>query len=117
MNYQTILAPGNYPGCCRGVEAGGFLADDISSFDKSRVDSRQPGLWGRVFGGGLAQHEAVDPSMLVAKGYGSASPLAGDDTLEGRFRNRRIEYRVVKPVQRSRPRPGAAARFKSGRLK
>ncbi len=40
----------------------------------------------------------VDPSMLVAKGYGSASPIAGNDTLEGRFRNRRIEYRVVKPT-------------------
>jgi OmpA-OmpF porin, OOP family len=38
----------------------------------------------------------VDPSMLVAKGYGSANPVAGNDTLEGRFRNRRIEYRVVK---------------------
>jgi hypothetical protein len=28
--------------------------------------------------------------MLVANGYGSASPIAGNDTLEGRFRNRRI---------------------------
>jgi outer membrane protein OmpA-like peptidoglycan-associated protein/uncharacterized protein YidB (DUF937 family) len=40
----------------------------------------------------------VDPGMLVAKGYGSASPIAGNDTLEGRFRNRRIEYRVIKPT-------------------
>ena len=40
----------------------------------------------------------VDTSMLVAKGYGSASPVAGNDTLEGRFRNRRIEYRTVKPT-------------------
>ena len=40
----------------------------------------------------------VDPSMLVAKGYGSASPVAGNDTLEGRFRNRRIEYKVIKPT-------------------
>ncbi len=40
----------------------------------------------------------VDPSMLVAKGYGSASPIAGNDTLEGRFHNRRIAYRVVKPA-------------------
>jgi outer membrane protein OmpA-like peptidoglycan-associated protein/uncharacterized protein YidB (DUF937 family) len=38
----------------------------------------------------------VDPSMLVAKGYGSASPIAGNDTLEGRFHNRRIEYKVIK---------------------
>jgi OmpA-OmpF porin, OOP family len=40
----------------------------------------------------------VDPSMLVAKGYGSANPVGSNDTAEGKFRNRRIEYRVVKPA-------------------
>lgn len=40
----------------------------------------------------------VDPSTLVAKGYGSANPTASNDTPEGRFHNRRIEYRVVKPA-------------------
>jgi len=40
----------------------------------------------------------VDPNMLVAKGYGSANPVASNDTAEGKFRNRRIEYRVVKPA-------------------
>jgi OmpA-OmpF porin, OOP family len=39
---------------------------------------------------------AVDPTMLVAKGYGSANPVASNDLLEGRFRNRRIEYHVLK---------------------
>jgi OOP family OmpA-OmpF porin len=39
----------------------------------------------------------VDQSMLVAKGYGGANPVATNDTLEGKFRNRRIEYRVIKP--------------------
>jgi outer membrane protein OmpA-like peptidoglycan-associated protein len=38
----------------------------------------------------------VDPNMLVAKGYGSANSLANNDTMEGRFRNRRIEYHVLK---------------------
>jgi outer membrane protein OmpA-like peptidoglycan-associated protein len=37
----------------------------------------------------------VDPSMLIAKGYGSANPVAASDSLEGRLRNRRIEW-VVK---------------------
>ena len=36
------------------------------------------------------------PDMLMAKGYGSADPIASNDTPEGRARNRRIEYRVVK---------------------
>jgi OOP family OmpA-OmpF porin len=38
----------------------------------------------------------ANPKMLLAKGYGSADPIARNDTPEGRERNRRIEYRVVK---------------------
>jgi outer membrane protein OmpA-like peptidoglycan-associated protein len=38
----------------------------------------------------------VDPEMLIAKGYGSADPVASNDTPEGRQRNRRIEYHIVK---------------------
>jgi len=37
----------------------------------------------------------VPPSMLTAKGYGNANPIAANDTVEGRFRNRRIEFTVV----------------------
>jgi outer membrane protein OmpA-like peptidoglycan-associated protein len=40
--------------------------------------------------------DGVDPAMLMAKGYGNASPVASNDLLEGRFRNRRIEYHVLK---------------------
>jgi len=36
----------------------------------------------------------VAPGMLVAKGYGSANPIASNESPEGRFYNRRIEYRV-----------------------
>ena len=38
----------------------------------------------------------ADPDMLVAKGYGDANPIANNDTAEGRLKNRRIEYHVVK---------------------
>jgi outer membrane protein OmpA-like peptidoglycan-associated protein len=38
----------------------------------------------------------ADPEMLIAKGYGSADPVASNDTPEGRRRNRRIEYRIIK---------------------
>jgi OmpA-OmpF porin, OOP family len=41
-------------------------------------------------------HAGADPSMVVAKGYGNANPIANNDTLDGRFRNRRIEYHVLK---------------------
>jgi OmpA-OmpF porin, OOP family len=38
----------------------------------------------------------VDPDVLIAKGYGEADPIASNDTPEGRLKNRRIEYHVVK---------------------
>ncbi|RED37697.1 outer membrane protein OmpA-like peptidoglycan-associated protein [Rhodopseudomonas thermotolerans] len=37
----------------------------------------------------------IGPVKLVAAGYGSAKPIAGNDTAEGRAQNRRIEF-VVK---------------------
>ena len=40
--------------------------------------------------------DGVNPDMLVAKGYGQEDPIASNDTPEGRLKNRRIEYHVVK---------------------
>jgi OmpA-OmpF porin, OOP family len=53
----------------------------------------------------LSQHRAeavrnaliqfgVSPAILMAKGYGSGKPVASNDTPEGRFQNRRIEYQM-----------------------
>ncbi|MEL6860105.1 MAG: OmpA family protein [Pseudomonadota bacterium] len=36
----------------------------------------------------------VTPALLSAEGYGSARPIAGNDTAEGRDQNRRIEFVV-----------------------
>ena len=38
----------------------------------------------------------VPSAMLIAKGYGSANPIASNDDADGRFHNRQIEYHVVK---------------------
>lgn len=38
----------------------------------------------------------VRPTILTTKGYGESKPKASNDTDEGRFDNRRIEYTVVK---------------------
>ena len=46
--------------------------------------------------GNLAHQIRCRSDMLVAKGYGSADPIASNDTPEGRKRNRRIEYHIVK---------------------
>ena len=37
----------------------------------------------------------VDPSRLVARGYGETQPIADNETDEGRQTNRRIEFRVL----------------------
>jgi OmpA-OmpF porin, OOP family len=40
--------------------------------------------------------KGVKSDSLVAKGYGGSNPIASNDTEEGRFKNRRIEYKVLK---------------------
>jgi outer membrane protein OmpA-like peptidoglycan-associated protein/uncharacterized protein YidB (DUF937 family) len=40
--------------------------------------------------------QGVDASTLTTKGYGDTRPIASNDTDEGKFRNRRIEFSVVK---------------------
>ena len=42
----------------------------------------------------------ANADVLVAKGYGSADPIASNDTPDGRLRNRRIEYRLIKTPDR-----------------
>jgi outer membrane protein OmpA-like peptidoglycan-associated protein/uncharacterized protein YidB (DUF937 family) len=37
----------------------------------------------------------VDPTAVTAQGYGDSRPLASNDTEEGRFRNRRIQFTVL----------------------
>jgi outer membrane protein OmpA-like peptidoglycan-associated protein/uncharacterized protein YidB (DUF937 family) len=38
--------------------------------------------------------QGVDPAMLTAKGYGDTQPVGSNDTDEGKFRNRRIEFAI-----------------------
>ena len=39
--------------------------------------------------------QGVDPSMLLARGYGNTKPVASDDTEEGKFQNRQIQFTVT----------------------
>lgn len=43
----------------------------------------------------LVSH-GIDASRLVYKGYGDAQPAASNDTDEGRAKNRRIEFKILK---------------------
>jgi outer membrane protein OmpA-like peptidoglycan-associated protein len=73
------------------IEIAGYTdnrgdAEDNIALSRKRADAVREALI----------KEGADPDMLIAKGYGSADPIASNDTPEGRSRNRRIEYRVVK---------------------
>jgi uncharacterized protein (TIGR02271 family) len=76
MAYQTLVAafdtPQHAQAAIEALKAGGFHEDDISIFDKSRLSggtgTREAGLWNRLFGGSLYQHEAHVYSDTVARG-------------------------------------------------
>ena len=72
MSYQTVVAAfdtsAHAQAAVDALKAGGFHADDISMFDKNRVGLREPGLWQRIFGGGLAEHEADVYSQSLDRG-------------------------------------------------
>ncbi len=40
--------------------------------------------------------KGINPDSLVAKGYGDSNPIASNDTEDGKFKNRRIEYKDLK---------------------
>ena len=39
--------------------------------------------------------QGIDEAMLTAKGFGSDTPIASNDTEEGREKNRRVEFNIV----------------------
>ncbi|MBA4055154.1 MAG: hypothetical protein C0490_10610 [Marivirga sp.] len=43
----------------------------------------------------LTQHD-IDPKRLIPKGYGPDQPVASNETEQGRQKNRRIEFQIIK---------------------
>lgn len=46
----------------------------------------------------------VAKKRLTARGFGKANPIADNDTVEGRFKNRRVEFKITKRDE-SAPKP------------
>jgi len=79
MAYQTIVAvfdtAAHAAAAVEALKAGGFAAADISVFDRDRltggrgaVNLREPGVWRRLFGGNMYQHEALVYGQAIEEG-------------------------------------------------
>lgn len=53
----------------------------------------------------LAGKFAIDPGQYRARGYGESQPVAGNDTEDGRARNRRVEFKVLNREVLKRDKP------------
>lgn len=72
------------------VEVGGHTDDrGADAYNLSLSQQRADAVLGYLAGHG------VDASRLTAVGYGEAQPVEGNDTSEGRERNRRVELKVL----------------------
>ncbi|QQS40344.1 MAG: OmpA family protein [Acidobacteriota bacterium] len=74
------------------IEIGGHTDDRGSDADNQALSDRRANAV-KDF---LVNVGTVRPTILTTKGYGESKPKATNDTEDGRFDNRRIEYTVVK---------------------
>ena len=81
MAYETIVAvfdtPAHADAAVKALKAGGFANADISVFDDDRLASgkkavaagvKEAGLWHRLFGDDVYEHEAATLDRLVVDG-------------------------------------------------
>ncbi len=72
------------------VEVGGHTDSIGSNATNQRLSNARADSVTKYL---LAQN--LKNNVLVSKGYGESSPIASNDTKEGRWKNRRIEFKVL----------------------
>lgn len=73
------------------IEVGGHTDNVGSSEFNHKLSERRAGVVAQVLA-----FKGVDRTRLVVKGYGEDKPVADNSTDEGRKRNRRTEFKVIK---------------------
>jgi len=73
------------------LEIGGYTDNAGNSAANQKLSQQRADSVRRFY-----IEKGVNADSVVAKGYGDSNPIAGNDTADGRFKNRRIEYKVLK---------------------
>ena len=73
------------------IEVGGYT-DNVGSAEENLKLSQDRADAIRKF----LVMTGIEPDRVTSKGYGAASPLATNDTEEGRAQNRRVEFKILK---------------------
>lgn len=73
------------------LEIGGYTDNVGNTTANQRLSQQRADSVRRFF-----IDKGVSSDSLVSKGYGDSNPIASNDTADGRFKNRRIEYKDLK---------------------
>ena len=74
------------------VEVGGHT-DSLGSHEANQKISEKRALSAKKY---LQDKFNIPENQLMLKGYGSSKPIADNTTQEGRSKNRRVEFKIIK---------------------
>lgn len=74
------------------IEIAGYTDNIGNEKDNEKLSKERV----RSVGSYLIKVRGIKKNRLMAKGYGSSNPIASNDTEEGRQKNRRVEFTILK---------------------